>query len=79
MRKRIKTQEKINITLIGGQIKEAHERKREVIREVLRDICNRDNVRIGEAKVILRKELKWACVKREVQAYCNEAKRVQAN
>ena len=72
MRKRIKTQEKINIALIGGQIKDAHERKRDVIREVLRDICNRDNVRIGEAKVILRKELKWSCIKRSINILQSE-------
>lgn len=78
MRKRITTKVKVDINAIGMELQKKSERRKEVFRDALREICNRDSVSIREAKIVLRKELKWACIKREIQAYCNEAKRVQA-
>jgi hypothetical protein len=78
MRKRIAIKVKVDIKEIGMELQAKSERRKEVFRDALKDICNRDSVSISQAKITLRKELKWACIKREVQAYCNEAKRVQA-
>jgi hypothetical protein len=67
MRKRIiKEEVKVNINAIGMELKEVQDRRKKVFSDALRDVCNRDNVRISEAKVILRKELMWLCVKREM-------------
>lgn len=67
MRKRISTKVKVDINEIGMELKARSERRREVFRDALREVCNRESVSISEAKVILRKELMWLCVKREMQ------------
>ena len=71
MRPRIKV--KVNIQEIGNQIKIGQDRKKAVFREALTSICVRDSIGIGEAKKVLRRELKWACVKREMANVCSEA------
>jgi len=64
MRKRISI--KIDINAIGLEIKNNQDRKRSLFREALRDVCERDNIRIGEAKKTLKSELKWQCIKRSI-------------
>lgn len=79
MRPRIKTQVKIDIASIGMQIKQQQDRKRQVIKEALRDVCNRDSISISQAKIVLRKELKWACIKREMASIGSDAASVLAS
>ena len=79
MRTRIKTQVKVDIASIGMQIKQQQDRKRQVIREVLRYVCNRDNISISQAKIVLRKELMWNCIKREMASIGNDAASVLAS
>ncbi len=64
MRKRITN--KVDVNAIGIELQKKTDRRREVFRDALINICTRDNVNFRQAKNTLRMELKWACVKREV-------------
>ena len=80
MRKRIAT--KVNVYAIGEDMRKKEERRRELTTLLLRDICNRDNVPMREAKITLRSELqgvkdkvketinevKWDCIARDIEA-----------
>lgn len=77
MRKRITT--KVDVNAIGIELQKKTDRRREVFRVALRDICTRDNVNFRQAKNTLRMELKWACVKREVGMLGSNAAAVLAS
>lgn len=65
MRNRIKT--KVNIEEVGKQLQEKENRRRDLIKERLKDIIAKNNVGYREAKKMLKNELKWRCVSRCMQ------------
>lgn len=65
MRNRIKT--KVNIEEVGKQLQEKENRRRDLIKERLKDIIAKNNVGYREAKKMLKNELKWRCVARCMQ------------
>jgi hypothetical protein len=77
MRKRIT--KKVDVNAIGIELQKKTDRRREVFRDALINICTRDNVNFRQAKNTLRLELKWACVKREVGMLGSNAAAVLAS
>lgn len=65
MRNRIKT--KVNIEEVGKQLQDKENRRRDLIKERLKDIIAKNNVGYREAKKMLKNELKWRCVSRCMQ------------
>jgi hypothetical protein len=65
MRARINAN-RIDISTVVKEIKQKESRYREVKDELLKEICKRDNVRISEAKKILKQGVAWSLLVFEI-------------
>jgi hypothetical protein len=65
MRARIKV--KVDVEAIGLELHKKEVRRRELITERLREIISENNITYQEAKKVLKNNLKWSCMAREMR------------
>ena len=65
MRVRIKV--KVDVEAIGLELHKKEVRRRELITERLREIISENNITYQEAKKVLKNNLKWSCMAREMR------------
>lgn len=65
MRARIKV--KVDVEAIGLELQKKEVRRRELITERLKEIISENNITYQEAKKVLKNNLKWSCMAREMR------------